>query len=205
MTDHRRQDNYLFDTLALQYPDIGYLSYVTPHSVGLTVFKHLDSLIPLNQLAIWDVCAGIGTDSLRLSQLAGKVIATERDARVYECLVQNTAKNEKIVPYLGDCTTWLDKLQSAYDLAYFDPPWGANFQSGQPFELSKIRLGEQQVPVLEFLEQLRHNGPVLVKMPYYCYTLESRYTAEQILATLGFSQQKLKFMVLKPQSNSSLQ
>lgn len=192
---------YLFGNYELLYPDLQYLNYVTPEIVRKSICEITNHWKNLTDLVIWDMFAGIGTDSIEFAKYAGKVISTEVSADTYEHLVKNTKDTkdrekdrEKITPVLHDCST-LEYISNV-DLIYFDPPWGDSYlNSAKAFDFSTVVLANGTNVMDLFNTLLKKNIPMIVKSPINCDTF-IHASALRIAKILVYSQQKLKFILI---------
>jgi predicted RNA methylase len=154
----------------------------------------------LNDKVVWDMFAGIGTDSIRLARHAGKVIATEINKETFNCLKKNTEtsglKNLQIVN--RDCCEYKQDQNQSPDVIYFDPPWGDTFQSGQPFSFSDVSLtnGCNVIDLLKNVQARYSEAYLLIKAPYMC-DIEKFIAEESVLAISSFSRQKLKYVLCR--------
>lgn len=108
------------------------LSFVTPYFLSQQMAKLTNQFYlsekPGHQLQIWDMFAGIGTDSVYLSQYFN-VIASELSPTVYQYARNNLdnfgCSNVNLINI--NCVSLLTRITP--DLVYFDPPWGENYNS----------------------------------------------------------------------------
>ncbi len=193
--------------LTLTYPSQTYLDYITPAELFHIVIKNANIHMGVGGLSnkvVWDMFAGVGTDSLRLASVSGKVIATEINSDTYQCLLKNIHANEEcdnIDPMNSDATELLGQpgtaLNCVPDVIYFDPPWGETFKSGQPFSFSDVTLSNGKV-VMDVYDTIRKNykeAYLIVKAPYTC---EMEIPDNELLCILSFNRQKLKYYLIGP-------
>ena len=189
--------DYLFKgfTEHLSYPCEGYLDYITPSDINSIVLSHLSvHFNGLQNKIIWDMFAGIGTDSIRLAKTAGRVICTEINQETFACWKKNTAPYVNIEIHCKDCSVFRPNNFQP-DLIYFDPPWGENYRSGVPFSFDEVKIGELTVP--ELFTNLRETYPeakFIVKTPFLC-DFEKIVQEDDIKCILSFSRQKLKYVI----------
>lgn len=176
-------------------PSGEYLSYVTPNEIADIVFKEASSCLGLRNRAIWDMFAGIGTDTIRLAQCAGKVYATEINPDTFQCLLSNIdIQGSNNICASNKCCTDISGIP--LDVIYFDPPWGPNFVSGKMFDLSKVEIGNTTVG--ELLDKLKVHD-MIIKVPFLCETVEEHIDSDSIIQVLTFSRHKLKFYITSGQ------
>jgi len=200
--------------LTLSYPSQTYLDYITPAELFNIVIKHANiHMGGLSNKVVWDMFAGIGTDSIRLARVSGKVIATELNKDTYQCLINNinaasnpstlnpSTLNPSTLNPLNIDTRNTDATHMCTalnpDVIYFDPPWGDTFKSGQPFTFAEVTLSNGKV-VMDVYDDLRKNykeAYLLVKAPYTC---EMDIPDSELLCILSFNRQKLKYYLIGP-------
>jgi tRNA G37 N-methylase Trm5 len=183
----------------LEYPSLVYLDFITPAELFSVIIKHVNIQIGgLANKVVWDMFAGIGTDSIRLASVAGKVISTELNPETYACLVKNIKAAD--VPAIIEChnadATEI-KFKSEPDVIYFDPPWGDDFKSGQPFSFETVHLsnGKNVMDVYRSLRENYKEAYFIVKAPYMC-DMESDIPEHELLCILSFRRQKLKYYLI---------
>lgn len=188
-------------------PSIEYLHYVTPHSIAEVVFKEACQCLDLNGRVIWDMFAGVGTDAIRLSAYAGRVIGTEVNPDTYQCFLQNIKKHgaDNVIAYNFSCHG-ADVIGKSIrrtagspvirPIIYFDPPWGENYVSGQLFDLGSVSISDTTV---RDLLQLSKQHDMIIKVPYICDTVEECVDHDSIINILTFSKHKLKFYFVRGQ------
>ena len=190
----------------IEYPSDVYLDFITPAELFNVIVKHANIQIGgLANKVVWDMFAGIGTDSLRLATVAGKVIATELNVDTYKCLLKNVKVNFNgtSAPGIIECyntdATEKQFLNGAPDVIYFDPPWGDDFKSGQRFSFESVKLsnGKTAMDVYLTLREKYKETYFIIKAPYTC-DMESIIPEHELLCILSFSRQKLKYYFLKP-------
>lgn len=197
--------------LTLSFPSQTYLDYITPAELFNIVIKHANiHMGGLSNKVVWDMFAGIGTDSIRLARVSGKVIATELNKDTYICLINNINAASSSSPLnpltLNIDTRNTDATQMCTDLnpdvIYFDPPWGDTFKSGQPFTFGEVTLSNGKV-VMDVYDDLRKNykeAYLIVKAPYTC---EMEIPDSELLSILSFNRQKLKYYLIGPAGDCS--
>jgi len=166
-----------------------YLSYITPDIVAKNVFFIADDIFNgLSDKVVWDMFAGIGTDAIRLSQMCGKIVATEICQTTYGELQQNiNVRNIKnITTICGDCFKHVDSVHA--DIVYFDPPWGEQFHTGQKYEFSQ--------DILELALKVHQRAHLIIKAPFNSSSFERLFTTAETLATTAYRQPKLKFLFI---------
>ncbi len=193
--------SYLLGGEDLCYPSDEYLDYVTPADLFNIVL--VNAGIHFNGLSnkvVWDMFAGIGTDSLRLAKHAGIVIATEIDPDTFTCLSKNVSGVSNITIYNRDCCD-LKAFPGAQrlppDVIYFDPPWGVTFKTGQTFSFDDIRLanGSAIPDVFLKLRESYLDSSFIIKLPFMC-DFEKHIPEADIKCILTFSRQKLKYIFI---------
>uniref|UniRef100_A0A6C0J8S8 TRM5/TYW2-like methyltransferase domain-containing protein n=1 Tax=viral metagenome TaxID=1070528 RepID=A0A6C0J8S8_9ZZZZ len=185
---------YLLDNNPLwKYPNEKYLNYITPYSIANIIINEAVPYFNLDDKVVWDMFAGIGTDSIRLSARTGKVICSEIDTKTYKCFVDNIKgfNINNIISYNEDCSIAEHKV----DIVYFDPPWGSEFVSGKEFSFDSVELSE--CTVTELMAKMYSMYPMIIKAPYLCNTVEKVVNEYDIMRIFTFSQQKVKFYFTK--------
>lgn len=176
-----------------QYPSDEYLNYVTPKGIAEIIVKEADHTYSLRDKVLWDMFAGIGTDSIRFSMCTGKVLCSELNNDTYQCMnVNMDIKNvHNASTFKEDCTT----AEHRTDIVYFDPPWGDKFVSGEMFSFDDVILGNEDKPitVTELMRKMYKRHDMIIKTPYLCDTVEQVVDPNDIISILTFSQQKVKF------------
>jgi predicted RNA methylase len=189
--------SYLFSTEehVLSYPSDEYLDFITPADIfNIVIVNATVQFNCLSDKIVWDMFAGIGTDSLRLSKCSGMVIATEINTDTFNCLKQNTEHTDNIYIYNQDCFT--ANIQTP-DVIYFDPPWGSTFKTGHPFCFDDVRLDNSQT-VPELFLNIRARYPeamFIIKLPFMC-DFEKYINEADIRCILTFSRQKIKYIFI---------
>lgn len=180
-----------------QYPNEHYLNYVTPLSVSQILVNEANQLFNLSDKIIWDMFAGIGTDAVRFAPVSGKIICSEIDNETYQCLNVNMElfNINNISTYNENCCNANHKV----DIIYYDPPWGQHYISGNDFDFDNVLL-TPEITVTDLLTKLYQNHNIIVKAPYLCNTLDKVFHKEDILRILTFSQQKIKFYMVRSKS-----
>jgi hypothetical protein len=187
----------LFGQLDLTYPTTKYLSYVTPHSVAKSIAGQMQKYYTgLPNKVLWDMFAGIGSDSIVFSTHFKKIIATEVNSETYKCGLLNTAPYNNIEFLHQDCT---DGEQNP-DLVYFDPPWGVNYRPNVPFSFEKETLANGTY-ILDTLKNIT-SSEIIIKSPLLCDSFETLFPAEQILNVFIFADKKIKFIFIKKNRSS---
>ena len=189
--------------LTLSYPSQTYLDYITPAELFNIVIKHANiHMGGLSNKVVWDMFAGIGTDSIRLARVSGKVIATELNKDTYQCLINNiNGLNGLNALNIDTCNTDATEIFTALncipDVIYFDPPWGDTFKSGQPFTFADVTLSNGKV-VMDVYDDIRKNykeAYLSAKAPYTC---DMDIPDSELLCILSFNRQKLKYYLIGP-------
>lgn len=194
---------YLLGDENLSYPSEEYLDYVTPVDVfSIVLFNANVQFGGLADKVVWDMFAGIGTDSIRLARCSGRVIATEINPDTFACLSKNLddVSSQNIEIYNKDCRDM--KTDADPDVIYFDPPWGDEFKTGQPFSLDSTVL-QNGFSVLDIFNYARSRYPeasIIVKTPFMC-DFERHIPEDSIKSILTFSRQKLKYILLNCSNN----
>lgn len=188
------------DYLNWSCKDEQYYYYITPHIIMQKIIdlarEHYHSLA---DKVIWDMFAGIGSDGLRLALHTGKVICTEIDQVRYQDLIANFSvmgcNNVELIH--DDCC---NHLAVNCDIVYFDPPWGDTFQSGTAFDFSDVILNNGKC-VLDLAREVHQVHHMIIKAPITCNSFESIFAPEDIEEIYTFTQQKLKFLFVRPHSS----
>jgi predicted RNA methylase len=170
-----------------------YLMYVTPDIIARQVVKSSNARFQLRNKVVWDMFAGIGTDTLRFSQISGKVVSTEIDPLIFENLKKNVTSLQdrtNIEIHNMDCCEY--EKNAEIDVVYFDPPWGSTFRSGSHFSFDNVALANGE-KVLDIAKRLHQKYPMIIKSPAMCYSFEDLFSTEQI-TTQVYYKQKLKFL-----------
>jgi len=189
--------NYLFGENSEQWNyGHSYLHYVTPWQIGEKVVDLADQHYDLAEHNLWDMFAGIGTDTVKFATYCKKITCTEIDPGTYENLTKNLSafKVENTETYNLDCLELLEKV-SKDDIIYFDPPWGDKFESGKEFDFKSIRL-PNGISIVELLHRLHEkHDKIIIKSPYDCTTFEMELD-KHITKVYGFPKPKLKYIFL---------
>jgi hypothetical protein len=184
----------LFGERDLTYPNDRYLSYVTPYEVGLSVLRFAEiEFKNLGSKVLWDMFAGIGTDSLLFATRFKNVVGTELQQETYACGLKNTAEQENIIFLNEDCANAKTRINA--DVVYFDPPWGPNFVSGQPFSFENEYLANG-AGILDLLERIP-SPEIIIKAPLLCDTFEAVFPPKCIKKVYLCTDKKLKFIFVQ--------
>jgi len=150
------------------------LPYTTPAYIAEKIANLAQSYYG-NELIIWDMFAGLGSDTYHFVKSGGFIVyATELSPLIYELLLKNlTAMQvmDKVHTYEGDCSQFIEKIQA--DIIYFDPPWGESFNSETDFDFHQVTLsnGKNVIDLLrEICEKKCH---VIIKAPLLCSTFDN--------------------------------
>lgn len=173
-----------------------YLMYATPHIISVEITKAANKQFNLHKKVVWDMFAGIGTDSLKFGEKAGYMIATESNPETFANLTKNvehfrTKKNIEI--HNIDCCKFTDT--GDVNLIYFDPPWGDSFKSGNMFDFRSVNLDNGK-NVVELAQDMQAKYPMIIKSPAMSDTFEEIF-ADNIIRIFTFPQQKLKFIFVE--------
>jgi predicted RNA methylase len=181
---------YLFGEEPLTYPNETYLNYVTPTSVAKEVFRVAHDFMNLESKVVWDMFAGIGTDSLELAKVSGKVVSTEINPDTFKCLKKNTSGVESIECYQRDAVNnWV-----ASDAVFFDPPWGRNYNKHKPFDFLGQRVGS--FSIRELIKLLHRKHDIIIKAPINC-DMEGIFEDAEIEHVMKFTQQRVQFYLVR--------
>jgi 16S rRNA G966 N2-methylase RsmD len=192
---------YLLGGDSFCYPTDEYLDFITPADMFNIVISNANiHLGGLSDKVVWDMFAGIGTDSIRLARHSGKVIATELNTDTFQCLKKNVYSSglTNIQALNRDCCRDSISISTSPDIIYFDPPWGDTFQSGKPFSFNDVTLnnGWNVINLLKEVKARHADAYLIIKAPYLC-DVETYIAEERILSILTFSRQKLKYILVK--------
>lgn len=186
---------YLFgDQLERWHYHSDYLQYVTPDQIGQKLVSLADNEYDLSRLHLWDMFSGIGTDTIKFSNMCRKVTATEIDSKTHSNLKLNLKEFgvSNVDAHLADCTVF---APAGVDLIYFDPPWGDTFESGREFDFKEIRLPNGK-SIIELLHEIHKNHKnIIIKSPYDCMTFEIELD-KYITRIHAFPKPKLKYIFL---------
>ena len=201
MSDLEFKITYLLGNGKYSYPSYEYLNYITPIEVFDIVLSNANIHFNLKSKIIWDMFAGIGTDSIRLASVAGLVYSTELNTDTFNCLISNIsyAKSTSLNTFLNIETYNIDCCQftkSNSDVIYFDPPWGETFKSGMHFSFDNVKLSNGKC-VLDLVKELYKSYDLIIKVPYLCDNFETIINEEDIISILTFSREKLKYLFVK--------
>lgn len=185
--------NYLFgEHQLLEYPNVAYLSFVTPFGVSQTVLQIAHDYMNLESKLVWDMFAGIGTDSIELSKYAGKVVATEVNKETFACLVKNTKRLKSAVECLhrDAVNNWVKS-----DVVYFDPPWGKNYTKYGEFNFLAQTVGSYSIR--ELIQLLNRKHDMIIKMPINSSDgIEALFDPAQVVHRLKFTRQRVQFYLI---------
>lgn len=182
------------------FPNARYICFITPVMVMTQVIKtYLNTRLSTGRLSVWDVFAGIGTDAIAFSKFGvfNKIIATEVLAETFSHMQRNITafRTGSVQAHNADATVF--EIPDV-DVIYFDPPWGETFKSGQEFSFDEVTL-PNGVRVMDLLERFKGTGKaMIIKAPLLCKSFEAAFPQVRITHVLTFSQQKLKFIFIKP-------
>ena len=177
--------------------DDEYLSFVTPELISTSIVslaqEHFAGLI---DKVIWDMFAGIGTDSIRLSQVSGRVICTELNKGTFKHLKSNIQAMgaTNIQATRIDCCDYAERVNC--NIIYFDPPWGDSFQSGTKFDFVNVILSNGK-NVLDIVQEMHKKADLIIKSPFTCQSFDTLFDEKYIIGIFAFRQQKLKFLFIK--------
>jgi predicted RNA methylase len=177
-----------------------YLMYATPHIISDKIVQLANEQFLLAQMVVWDMFAGIGTDALKFSSRAGKVVCTEINPVTFQHLTENIGHfktKNNIETYNIDCCHFPGA--DSVNLAYFDPPWGSSFKSGCAFDFSDVVLDNGK-NVMELASEVHQRYPMIIKSPALCDTFEEAFR-DDIIRVHTFPQQKLKFIFVLMRSS----
>ena len=194
---------YLFDAISLKFPSVEYLRYITPPEVCKIIIHNSNIHFNLKNKILWDMFAGIGTDSIRFAQHSGIVVCTELNSETFKCLEANVKSLEtpktNIRIYNKDCCD----LDIEADVVYFDPPWGESFVTGANFSLKDVQL-KNGMKIGDLFKLCHAKYDMIVKVPFLCDDIEQLTMEDNIISIITFSRQKLKYVFLK-KLNSDLE
>jgi 16S rRNA G966 N2-methylase RsmD len=185
---------YLFGDLQLEFPE-AYLSFVTPKNVSDTIIQLAQEHFDLTDKIIWDIFAGIGTDSIRFADVSNKVYCTELNENTYKVLCKNTSNKDNIMCRNIDSTTCINMHPyDQCDIVYFDPPWGSTYdKSATEFDFNNVKINNLTVPQLAL--QLHSQADLIIKSPVISNSFEDIFGSN--IDTFLFTQQKLKFLFVR--------
>ena len=122
------------------------LSFITPYFLSKQMAKMANMIYSNeykmgrdNNLMIWDMFGGIGTDSINLSKYFN-VISTEINKEICDIFMENVRnfKMHNINVINDNCISMMNVIKP--DVIYYDPPWGdtynnriKNFDFGQVY------------------------------------------------------------------------
>lgn len=193
-------------------PSNEYLNYVTPNDIADIVFKDANQSLELGVRLIWDMFAGVGTDAIRLSRYAGRVVGTEINPATYQCFLKNIESHgaDNVVAYNDSCHRCIEKCLEKFSrpVIYFDPPWGQGYLSGQMFDLGAVVIGDSlpgadDITVKDLLLRLKKHD-MIIKVPYLCDTVEENIDPDCIIHILTFSKHKIKFYIVRGDQKGSV-
>ncbi len=99
----------------------------TLSKVRMSVFNTLNSIIDFEDKSFLDMYAGSGIMGLEaLSRGFKKIVAIEKNKKVYEVIKSNFKKYEKdnnLKLIFGDSLKICEKLNEKFDVIYIDPPY----------------------------------------------------------------------------------
>lgn len=192
---------YLFGTDSVHWKyEPGYLMYATPNIISDQLIKSANEQFILHQRIVWDMFAGIGTDAIKFSFKAGRVICTELNETTFGHLQENVEhfkKKDNIEIYNIDCCQFMN--QDDIDLVYFDPPWGDSFKSGVPFQFNEVILANG-TNVVDLAREMHKKYPMIIKSPISSDTFEQEFN-DDIIRVQTYTQQKLKFIFVSKATN----
>jgi hypothetical protein len=178
---------YLFGEKDMACED-SYLSFVTPNGVSDIIVQQAQEHFDLGDKIIWDLFAGIGTDSIKFAELSQKVHCTELNPQTYQHLCENTKQYDNITTYKGSCVDYIDRLKP--HIIYYDPPWGPTYKSGGAFDFNDVLIGTDTVPQLAL--KLLKGAHLIIKAPITSNSFEEILGPD--IDVFTFTQQKLKFI-----------
>ena len=182
------------------YPHDKFLTYVTPQKVSIKMAELIYQRY--NPKYIWDMFAGIGSDSVHLATKthAKLITATEIESDVFKCLRKNVKEYLQIKPVQTDNTKYKYKKNKANTVIHYDPPWGDKFRPGKPFDFDQVKLGDDQLPITDIISNLLSQGykAVIVKSPLLSNTIEDRFSdrIDKDTDVIKFAQNKLKYIII---------
>lgn len=178
--------------------DIEYYAFITPKIIINKIIElSKEHFQGLSDKVIWDMFAGIGCDGLRLAKYAGKVICTELREQTFQDLEQNIQQMDvcNVEAYNTDCCSMITSPKIMCNIVYFDPPWGDTFQSGQPFDFKDVIL-DDGTAVLDLASSVSESHHMIIKAPISSDSFEDLF-GERVSEVFTFTQQKLKFLIVK--------
>lgn len=199
MTDH--DESRLYYLFGPEYQnwkchDSKYYSFVTPMIIiDMIIELAKEHFLGLDDKVIWDMFAGIGCDGLRFAAHTGKVIMTEIVPETYQDLLDNAKalKLSNVEMHNLDCCS----ADIPCNIIYFDPPWGDSFHSGETFCFENVSLPNGQ-SILELAKRLAKHHYLIIKSPISSDSFEELFQS-QIAESFTFTQQKLKFLFIRPE------
>lgn len=188
---------YLFGPKAEQWTfDPEYLPFVTPFQIRWKIVELSLAILDLNsrETVLWDMFAGIGTDSMEFSPHVKRVICTELNKSTYDNMMKNISNFEfkNIETYNIDCCSRTFKKAN---VVFFDPPWGETYVSGKDFDFKDVTLADG-TNVVDLAHKIHSKyGTMIIKSPYESSTFEVEFD-KYVKKIVAFPKAKLKFLIL---------
>lgn len=181
------------------YPD-SHLAFITPDIIAEKVIALANEVFSLHDKILWDMFAGIGTDSVRFARVSGRVIATEINSETFEHLQKNSETVDNLQVFNQNCTELLNNV--ACDVVYFDPPWGCTFHSGQQFDFTDVAIDmpsttSKDINVVELAKLMQQRCHLIIKSPFLSDSFERVFSKDDIISIHAFPNQKLKFLLIR--------
>ena len=190
--------NYLFGPeYYLWHYTKSYLSFVTPYIVSKKIVELADKQWTLSDQVIFDMFAGIGTDTVSLSAYTKNIVCTEIIPERFKMLKHNIKQAScdcTIEIHNQDCCDKIDNNEIS--LVFFDPPWGQTFTSDKEFSFADLKL-DNNIKILNLAQtMLNRYGKMIIKSPIKCDSFDKLFK-DNIVASYSFPKQRLKFLFLE--------
>lgn len=140
----------------------------TLSKVRMSVFNTLQSMIEFEGASFLDMYAGSGIMGLEaLSRGFSRVIAIEKNKKVYNVIKSNFKKYEKVNNLklvLGDSIKTCKNLTERFDIIYIDPPYFSGIYEASLEAVAKICSG---IIILEHVIDIDFNNFTILKQKKY--------------------------------------
>lgn len=150
---------------------------------------------------IWDMFAGLGSDTIYFAKKDFFVYATEISPTIYDLLEKNIEEfqlKDRILPFQSDCVAKLSTISA--DLVYFDPPWGESFNPEEEFDFTDVKLNNG-TGVVDLLKRVHTEKTqnIVIKAPLKCNTFEE-LDFLSVKRTYIFRKHHVKFLFVSSDS-----
>jgi predicted RNA methylase len=181
-----------------------HLTYTTPRYIADKVAETALQNYPCDsvlQTSLWDMFAGLGSDTVHFAKVGYMVLATEVVPSVAKLLEQNVNQSNVCTNAIVRCVDCFDVINEWNgDIVYFDPPWGPNYSQDEDYDFNLVKLPNGKSVMDIFSQVYAKCQCIIIKAPIRCKTFEEMNLS--ISKCLLFKKHRLKYYFIKPTPNN---